>query len=722
MTDRRIVISHLLHSTFRQAKALSTLTLAIAISTAQAQDAGNDESTVIYPASFFEQYTPTSANDMVARIPGVSLNNGNNSNNRGGGGGRGLGTSGDLLINGKRLAGKDNSTSSQLTRISADQVERIEIIRGSSGAMDVRGASQVVNIVLKESTDTASISAEIGVDYHHDDTADPGGSFSYGGQAGNLNYLVNLEADPRYNGFTRTEYNYLPDRSLSEIVRENSYRDQTGLQASMTLGYDFTRDRVQFNALIGEEGHPYVIDRSIQRPPAVTDVFRRESEKTDNDNSNWEIGGNHEHSFLDGSRFQFLFVVNEEVRDSVRERFQVLSGARNKLQYLQSDRTTRERIGQASYSWRLTDSQDMQLGFERAQTILDTRLLVGSGTATGAPSAAYGSLVPVLSSSNPGSTVEEIRYEAFAVHNWTLNPRMSLESTLLYEDSAITQAGAASRERDFQFWRPKLDYRFDMTGSLQLRATAERQVSQLSFESFTATLNYQDNDKDSTAGNPDLTQEIEMRYELGLEYRLPNDGGVLSARAFYRDIDDVIGKINLSRDSTKPKSATGNLGNGKRYGAYLNASARLGFLGMPEAVLTSSLNIFDSYVHDPIVGGDRRFNGRGNASIGFRHDLPSLGVNYGFDLQNDFHGGEKNIDVDTLETSRPGRQLNLFISKVAFQDITFRLEANNVLKSEFCRDRLRFDGLVANGLLEEIEDSCGSGGGQKIAIKIRTTF
>ena len=78
--------------------------------------------------------------------------------------------------------------------------------------------------------------------------------------------------------------------------------------------------------------------------------------------------------------------------------------------------------------------------------------------------------------------------------------------------------------------------------------------------------------------------------------------------------------------------------------------------------------------------------------------------------------------MDTLEASRPGRQLNLFISKVAFQDITFRLEANNVLKSEFCRDRLRFDGLVANGVLEEIEDSCGSGGGQKIALKIRTTF
>src|SRR3989338_644352 len=82
----------------------------------QAQEAmpgevAGDDSTVIYPASFFDQYTPVSANDMITRIPGVSLNNNN------GGGGRGLGSGGDLLIDGKRIAGKDNSASSQLTRI-----------------------------------------------------------------------------------------------------------------------------------------------------------------------------------------------------------------------------------------------------------------------------------------------------------------------------------------------------------------------------------------------------------------------------------------------------------------------------------------------------------------------------------------------------------------------------------------------------------------------------
>ena len=60
--------------------------------------------------------------------------------------------------------------------------------------------------------------------------------------------------------------------------------------------------------------------------------------------------------------------------------------------------------------------------------------------------------------------------------------------------------------------------------------------------------------------------------------------------------------------------------------------------------------------------------------------------------------------------------------KRVLDNITFRLEANNVLKSEFCRDRLRFNGLVGLGSLREIEDSCSAGGGQKIALKIRTTF
>jgi len=710
---RRIFAFPLLNTNlFRPTYLVLSLSLACISPALIAQE--DDDSTVIYPASYFEQYTPVSANDMVTRIPGVNVQ-GNS------GGGRGLGSGGDLLIDGKRLAGKDNSASSQLSRIAADQVERIELIRGSSSKLDVRGASQVVNVVLKESERRSSISAELELKSHEDGTIDQGGSISYGGQTGDFNYLFNLEADPQYNHPSRTEKSYAPNLSLNETYVEDFERPKTKLATSMNLGYDLENDRFQFNALVSNEGHSAEQNRDFYSPYEIAPT-RSEYEDREYDQSNWEIGGNYEHSFPNSSRLQVLFVSNEQIRDSIRERYDVDTSGRNKNLYLESNNRTRERIMQTNYNWRLTDSQDMRLGLERAQTILDTELYYGSGAIAGTPSPEYGDLVPVLSVTNPGSTVEEMRYEGFAVHNWTLNDRMSLESTLLYEVSTIEQSGTASRSRDFDFIRPKLDYRFDINSELQLRATVERQVSQLSFSSFTASANNSDNEKDTEAGNPDLAQEIETRYEMTLEYRLPNDGGVLSARTFYRDIDDVIGKVNVSTDPTKVVSTTGNLGNGKNYGVYLNASTRLGFLGLPDAVLSSSLNVFDSHVYDPILGADRRIYGRGFASVNFRHDLPSLGVNYGFELRTVFPGGDKEIDVNTIESNHNGARLDAFVSKVVFNNVTARLQLNNVLASEGCRSRYRYDGLSGNSNLTEIEDSCFDGGGRQLQLKLKTTF
>lgn len=708
----------LLQPSLRTSLKLSALSLAILASgSLHAQEESPiDDSTIVYEATFFDQYTPISANDMITRIPGVNLNSNN------GGGGRGLGSGGDLLINGKRIAGKDNSANDQLQRIAADQVDRIEIIRGSSGSLDVRGASQVVNIVLKEASSRSSLSAEVSADYHHDGKVDPGTTISYGGQSGNFNYLLGVKLDPQYNAFNNAEYNYSPDLTLTKLVKEKNIRDKNTFETSVNLGYDFERDRIQINALVSDGSHDSSIDRRNFDGSNLSIVDSTEFEFTDRVEENWEIGGNYEHTFANNSRFQFLFISNEEVRNNTRERFTTTNGANDKNQYLQSDQTTRERIGQASYSWSLADNHDMQLGIERAQTILDTTLLLGSSSVAGDPLAAYGNLPPVLSASNPGSTVEEMRYETFAVHNWTLNDKMTLESTLLYEASTIDQSGTSSRSRDFGFLRPKVDYRYDILPSLQIRGTVERQVSQLSFASFTATTNNSDPSKDTFAGNPDLRQEDEIRYELGLQYRLPNDGGVVNTRFFYRDIDDVIGQVNISDDPTDPESATGNLGNGKRYGVFIDTSTRLGFLGMPDALVTSGLNIFDSHVYDPIIGEDRRFNRRGNVSLGFQHDVPAFGLNYGFNFTQEITGGEKEINVDTIEQVIRGPQLQLFISKVAFDNVTFRLESMNTLASDFCRDRYRYDGLPTNGMLREIEDSCGSGGGQKVALKIRTTF
>ena len=94
--------------------------------TVNAQDNVGEDSTVVYPANYFNEWTPVTAQDMLDRIPGLSgggssysgVAGASRSYRRGGGRGFGGGSRGtEILINGKRTAGKNNSTGGQLTRI-----------------------------------------------------------------------------------------------------------------------------------------------------------------------------------------------------------------------------------------------------------------------------------------------------------------------------------------------------------------------------------------------------------------------------------------------------------------------------------------------------------------------------------------------------------------------------------------------------------------------------
>ena len=165
---------------------------------AQAPETASD-ATVTYPAEYFAQFNPYSVNDMLQRIPGISLaRSGSRSQSRGGG--RGLGAGGEqVLINGRRIAGKSNEGDSQLSRIPASEVRYIEIIRGTSGELDVRGGTQVINVVLNDALSSVSFAYEVNMDRALDGTLIPGGKIAATGQYGALNYFLSAEREPRYD-------------------------------------------------------------------------------------------------------------------------------------------------------------------------------------------------------------------------------------------------------------------------------------------------------------------------------------------------------------------------------------------------------------------------------------------------------------------------------------------------------------------------------------------
>lgn len=679
----------------------------------------NANSTVVYTADFFAQYNPVTANDMLDRIPGISLRNGG----PGGGGGRGLGTGGNLLINGQRTAGKDNSARDQLERITAAEVDRIEIIRDTTGALNVRGAGEVINLILVAVESRSSTTVELVNRLNHDDTFETGGSVAWSQQVGSFQALVNLEARPNYENRDNREVRLGPDGELLGTLFEENIRDQDEHTLSTNMSYSTGPHRMQLNGLVSEGDYPRQIDRDFLDFTDAGIVNSLQEEQIENKERNWELGGDYEYNFTNGSRLSLLFVANNEIRDSVRERFEAdpADVGLSKNLFIDSQRETSEFIVQSNYNFSLGDSQSLRVGVERADTQLDSSLLIGSAFGSEPPSDSVGGLSPLPSISNAGTSVQEIRYEGFAFHNWTINDRSSLESSVVYETSEISQSGVVSKTRDFQFWRPSFDYRYNFTENFRFRGTIQRFVSQLSFSAFAATSNEEDRDLNALAGNPELEPQTSWNYEGELEYRLPNDGGVISSSISYSEIDNHIGRINATVDPDEPLSATGNVGPAKRWAMFNRASIRLSPINLPDAILGITVGLFDSEITDPFLLSKQRIGGRGFIGLDFRHDITRLGLSYGIEYSHSIYGGNKDIDIQTITQNDRERSVDLFVSKVWFDDWTFRLEADNTFDASRCRFRQRFDGTTIGGSLALIQDSCSSRY-RRLILSVQTTF
>ena len=676
-----------------------------------------DQSTVVYPASYFDGFYPVSANDMLNRIPGINLAL------RGGSSGRGLGAGeGEVLINGQRTTGKNNEGRDQLNRITASQVDYIEIIRGTSENVDIRSGGQVVNVVLLDGSSRSSTTIETETRRARNGTFDSGGQFSVAGTRKNIDYIVNFQADPGYRYWDSDEFTYDRDDNLIGTEKQEVHRDETEYSGNVNLGFNMNKSVFKVNGLFEERG-----DSPTDRERIISDfsagTVRVQDDQQSTTRKNWEVGGDYEYETNSDSRFRVLFIVSDRNSTYDRIRYDVANEELEPNLFLDRLTRDRERIVRTSFIRNLSRNQGIEFGAEGAQTIRDSDLRMGLNT-PGEPNPNYGNLVPV-SIDNSKSTVQELRYEPFTIHNWQINDRMSLESRLLYETSTIEQKGDVSRERSFSFVKPKIDYRYNLTQSFQVRLEIERDISQLSFSDFSASVDSNDEEKNTFAGNPEIVQEKLWRYDLNLEYRLPNDLGVINSQIYYRDAEDHIDRIDVSPSPDDLRSARGNIGDGKWYGVSFDISAKLDPLKIQNALFTTRIRIRDSEFTDPFLGIKRRRegNGRWGLNMGFRHDLTSKRLTYGINYSNDSNDGEgrKQFDIDDIEERLNQPSMSAYIEKRAFDNLTFRFESRNLTENQWCRRRTRFDGHIRDGQVREIEDYCSRSGIQ-LALRVRATF
>jgi hypothetical protein len=98
---------------------------------------------ISYVPSDFAYARPNTALDMIGRLPGFSFDGGDSV--------RGFaGAAGNVLIDGQRPTIKTDSLGDTLNRITIDQVERIDVIRGSVPGIDMQGQTVVANVIRKK--------------------------------------------------------------------------------------------------------------------------------------------------------------------------------------------------------------------------------------------------------------------------------------------------------------------------------------------------------------------------------------------------------------------------------------------------------------------------------------------------------------------------------------------------------------------------------------------
>ena len=161
---------------------------------AQESTSDDNSSTVTYDEGYFTQYRPITLHDMLRSVPGTAALLAKADEELGGSRVRGFGSSGDqILIDGKRIAGKTNSLGLQLKRIQASSVSHIELIRGTKAGLDVQSEGLIINVVLKSNASKSATVWTVGAEYADGGKINPLAKVTHTGEIDRLKYSLAVD-------------------------------------------------------------------------------------------------------------------------------------------------------------------------------------------------------------------------------------------------------------------------------------------------------------------------------------------------------------------------------------------------------------------------------------------------------------------------------------------------------------------------------------------------
>ena len=606
---------------------------------------------LVFTPDFFAAQRPNTALDMVNRVPGFSIDNGS--------GARGFeGAVGNVLINNNRPASKNDSGSNVLGRTLANQVERIELIRGGAPGIDMQGYSVVVNVILKTTDSRQSILTwnamlfEGGHDIY-------GGSYQFTQNKGDRSWGVTLSdgmGSSDSNGVGRS----VRRNAAGDVIRDERFEND-GWGGGQGIRGNYTGPlfggKLEGTARYGL--NDYQNWTELSSPTSL----RRSDYAEDGDSG--ELGLTWTRTLNPRWTLETRLIHEFSSFDSVSGSNETLNGTAAPEQQFKSNGDSSESILRALVRHERSPALTIEAGAEIAYNMLDVNQAFTIG----------GVGVPLPSAS---VKVEETRGEAFSKATWRINPKLTLEGGVRLEASTISQSGDADQEKSFFSAKPRLLATWTPMADNQLRFRFERELGQLDFGDFAASAELDDGTV--FGGNVDLEPEQRWISELSYERRFWGEG-VVSIGYRHDRIIDVIDRLPLPGGL----SATGNIGDGTLDQLSLNVVVPLDKVGISGARFTFRNDWNKTSVTDPTTGEDRRISGvrPSQANVGFQQDITSWKTQWGINWLPRL--GQATYDPDQTFAWRGADYLEAFVEYKPSPTLSLRAQLN--LWDDFTQQR-----------------------------------
>jgi outer membrane receptor for ferrienterochelin and colicins len=571
---------------------------------------GTTEGKKTYVPADFAQFAPRTALDMLNRVPGFSIKYEDQD--------RGLGeASGNVVINGQRVSGKSNDVVTELSRIPAANVERIEIVEGET--LDIPGLTgQVANIITRSSGITGQWAYRPEFRSYYADPLFTRFEVSLSGTKGPVQYTLGLDNRANRSGAGGPTWLYSPTGTIietrDEVWRGNAERPRL----SGRFVYDGPGSAVgNLNLSYGRLYYDY-LEEGNRAGTRSGDYERRVT--VDEHGHDYEIGGDYEFAFGKGrlkligvgrgSRYPNEVVVIDTFSDEALGFRSTQVGDDSEI------------IGRTEYRW-TSGVSEWQVSAEGALNSLDniTRLFEMT------PSGAF----EELDFSGGIAKVEEDRYEVMGSYGRPLSSKVTMKLSAGGEYSQLAQVGAGGTTRNF--WRPKgeVSTAWKVSALTDVNVKLARRVGQLNFFDFLASVDVATDQ--TTNANPDLVPE--QSWQLDVEgVRNLGAYGRTTLRLYGQMIDDIIDYVPIGVSGQAP----GNLDSAQVYGIESRSTFNLDPLGWRGARFDAHFQWQDSEVEDPLTGEQRPISGSLQEffSLALRHDVANTdwawGTGYSYQL------------------------------------------------------------------------------------------